>query len=118
RLNELRASLVEEDAVEEVMETPASVPLVAPAPRRTARAFFSALAALRVARRTPAFGAVAVASPTPADGLASLFDEKPRSGDDHAARSLAAAFGNQDSFQPGPSLFASTEAEPEQLAEP
>ncbi len=58
--------------------------------RRTAREWFSALAARRVPRRTPAQSSVAIEAP--ADGLSSLFGTDPEGHDDSAARSLAEAF--------------------------
>ena len=87
--------------------TPRSVPLVAPAPSRTAREWLAAVAARRVRRPTPsAAPSVPSSTPangtpaasvyeTPADGLASLFGDtgQPAAVDEQAATSLASAFG-------------------------
>ncbi len=74
-------------------------------PRRSARELFASLAAMRVARRTPARGSVTVAMPTPADGLASLFGESALPADDLTARAMARAFGSGEGVEAGPSMF-------------
>ncbi len=92
--------------------TPVAVPLVAPAPRRTAREWLASVAAMRVQRRTPAFGATTVAVPTPADGLSSLFSAAPAVADDLAARSLASAFGSASPVDHAAALFDAVSREP------
>jgi hypothetical protein len=104
------------------------MPLVAPAPRRTARDWFGELAARRVNRRTPLSvptvptvatmvaeaAATATATvpevvhyDTPADGLASLFGNASVAGADdvQAAQSLASAFGTAASTSEAGDLF-------------
>jgi hypothetical protein len=89
--------------------TPRAVPFIAPAPRRTARAWLSALASMQVARRTPVGDQIVVSMPTPADGLASLFGSSPMPADDVAARSLATAYGGAVPLDSSAPLFASGE---------
>ena len=63
------------------------------APRRSAREWFSAIAARRVPRRTPPIAVVAVtAEPSSLEGLSSLFGTDTSLNEDAAARALADAF--------------------------
>ncbi len=75
--------------------TPYAYPAAAEsfAPRRSAREWFSSIAARRVPRRTPPIAVVAVtAEPSSPEGLSSLFGTDTSLNEDAAARALADAF--------------------------
>lgn len=130
RLDELRAqAAAEQEPVPETTSptphSPAFEPVRSPTPAYatvsvyTARARFAALAARRVARRTPAAPVRAVPTPraqTPVasaviaadESLDALFGHQGASGDDHAAEALAQAFAPVDANTPlGQGLFES-----------